>query len=250
MRNRLFAIIFALALMLAISAQADSAWECNQCGRRVPTSLGDICPYCGARRHVHTWREATYTEPKTCIECGATEGAPLPPTPKPTPKPTPTPESAGSLYDKGLEAYYSGDYSAAFIYFQQAADLGSRGACIMLGNMYANGDGVEQSYETALQYYQLAADRGFDYAFCIIGEMYLYGEGVEQSFEKFVQYNQLAAEGGFLDAYVYIGLEYEKGDCVEQSFEKAAEYYQMALEQGSSWAEYKLEELREEGYIQ
>ncbi len=96
MRKRIFAIVCVLALIVALSAGAESAWKCDNCGKRVPETIGDVCPYCGARKHVHTWREATYTEPRTCVECGATEGEPLTPTPtpKPTPSPTPTLEPA------------------------------------------------------------------------------------------------------------------------------------------------------------
>lgn len=74
MKRRTAAVLLVLALILAVSASADSTWECSACHRRLPTALGDTCPYCGAQRHVHTWREATCTEPKTCLVCGATEG--------------------------------------------------------------------------------------------------------------------------------------------------------------------------------
>ena len=50
---------------------------CGKCGRRVQAVFSDECPYCGAKRHVHRWREATCTEPKTCKRCGATDGEPL-----------------------------------------------------------------------------------------------------------------------------------------------------------------------------
>ncbi|MBR2571639.1 MAG: SEL1-like repeat protein [Clostridia bacterium] len=71
------AVLLIVALAFALSAYADSTWTCGTCGRRVQAALGDTCPYCGARRHVHTWRDATCTEPKTCGECGATEGKAL-----------------------------------------------------------------------------------------------------------------------------------------------------------------------------
>ena len=36
--------------------------------------IAGILSGCG---HEHTWREATCTEPRTCTECGDTEGNPL-----------------------------------------------------------------------------------------------------------------------------------------------------------------------------
>ena len=110
MRTRCAVIGLVLVLILMISAQAETTWECINCGKRVPEIMGDVCPYCGSRRHEHTWREATYTEPRTCEECGATEGSPLTPTPTPTPEPTPTPtpeptpESPELLFQKGRKA--------------------------------------------------------------------------------------------------------------------------------------------------
>ena len=59
---------------------------CKGCGRII--SQGSLIPATG-----HNWQAATYTSPKTCTVCGATEGAPLPtPSPSPTPVPTATPK--------------------------------------------------------------------------------------------------------------------------------------------------------------
>ncbi|MBR2570550.1 MAG: hypothetical protein IKE30_00240 [Clostridia bacterium] len=77
MKRRIGAVLFILSLLFALSAYAESTWQCDACHRRVQTMLGDQCPYCGAQRHIHTWREATCTEPKTCTECGETEGEAL-----------------------------------------------------------------------------------------------------------------------------------------------------------------------------
>ena len=81
-RNRTIAILMALALLaMLLPAQALAAedyWLCPQCGRRVRTIVGDICPYCGYERHVHDWLPATCVTPKTCKICGETEGEPDP----------------------------------------------------------------------------------------------------------------------------------------------------------------------------
>ena len=42
--------------------------KCDNCGAKVVT---------GDENCEHTWKDATYTEPKTCTKCGATEGSPL-----------------------------------------------------------------------------------------------------------------------------------------------------------------------------
>ena len=75
MRKRLALLAWALVCLLAVTAAADSFWVCISCGQRIPASLGDICPYCGAERHEHVWQAATCTEPEKCLTCGET-GAP------------------------------------------------------------------------------------------------------------------------------------------------------------------------------
>ncbi len=81
-RNRIIAILMALVLLaMLLPAQALAAedyWRCPQCGKRVRTIVGDICPYCGYERHVHDWLPATCVTPKTCKICGETEGEPDP----------------------------------------------------------------------------------------------------------------------------------------------------------------------------
>ena len=80
-RCRILPALTALALcwvlMSAMAAGADY-WLCPGCGKRVSELVGDLCPYCGYERHVHTWQPATCVRPKTCAVCGETEGSPDP----------------------------------------------------------------------------------------------------------------------------------------------------------------------------
>ena len=77
MKKSIWRIICILIFAFSIEGFADSVWVCSNCGQLVQSVLGDICPYCGAKKHEHSWREATCTEPKTCSECGETEGEAL-----------------------------------------------------------------------------------------------------------------------------------------------------------------------------
>jgi hypothetical protein len=66
-------------------------------------------------------------------------------------------------------------------YFTMAAEQGHAVAQCNLGNMFKNGQGVEQSYEKAVEYYTMAAEQGHAVAQCILGTMFYNGQGVEQS---------------------------------------------------------------------
>ena len=51
---------------------------------------------------------------------------------------------AEELYEKGREAYYSGDYEKAFEYFERSSLLGDPMAITFIGYMFNNGLGVEK----------------------------------------------------------------------------------------------------------
>jgi TPR repeat protein len=92
--------------------------------------------------------------------------------------------SAEELLQAGKDAYEAKDYGKALECWQQAADQGDAKALCYLGNLYREGNGVEQSYEKALEYWQKAADQGDTLAMCNLGGAYYNARGVEQSYEK------------------------------------------------------------------
>jgi TPR repeat protein len=56
--------------------------------------------------------------------------------------------------------YSQPDYAAAANHFQKAMSLGSTKAALNLGNLFADGLGVQQSTSTAIELYKIAADAG------------------------------------------------------------------------------------------
>ena len=61
--------------------------------------------------------------------------------------------AAEELYQAGRDAVDAGDYGKAKEYFQLAADAGNAEGWRGIGNLYADGLRVEQSYEKAKEYY-------------------------------------------------------------------------------------------------
>ena len=49
MKKVLWALCAAAAVLFCTAALAEG-WVCSRCGMRVPETLGDICPKCGAAR--------------------------------------------------------------------------------------------------------------------------------------------------------------------------------------------------------
>ena len=65
-----------------------------------------------------------------------------------------------------------------------------------LGEMYYQGDGVDQSYQRARELWELAAKQGVAHAQCNLGALYANGQGGEQSFETARELWMKSAEKG------------------------------------------------------
>ena len=142
--------------------------------------------------------------------------------------------AAEELYQAGRDAVDAGDYGKAKEYFQLAADAGNAEGWRGIGNLYADGLRVEQSYEKAKEYYHMAADQGDAIAFYNIAWLYRYGLGVEQDYGRAVEYYERAGELGDSVACFELGSLYQNGEGVEQDYGRAVEYYERAAELGDS----------------
>jgi TPR repeat protein len=88
-------------------------------------------------------------------------------------------------FNSGVAAYMRGDYSTAaqqLIPLAETADDGL--AQYFLGNMYAKGQGVDQSAEQAAKWYRSAAEKGIAPAQYRLGVAYRDGQGVPQDLEN------------------------------------------------------------------
>ena len=97
------------------------------------------------------------------------------------------------------------NYDMAGEWYRRAAERGVAAAQSQLGALYANGQGVPQSYEEAVQWYQ-SAQQGDALAQFQLGVLYANGQGVPQSYEDAVQWYQRAAEQGHARAQSQLGV--------------------------------------------
>ena len=121
----------------------------------------------------------------------------------------------------------------------------------MLGQMYRDGLGVDQSYQQARELYELSATQGDAGAQYNLGVMYNQHQGqisqynMDQSYERAAEYYEAAARQGMPEAQHNLGLLYATGQGVEQSFESAREWMMKAAEQGDEDAINELQRLDE-----
>ncbi|OAQ23710.1 HCP-like protein [Linnemannia elongata AG-77] len=127
------------------------------------------------------------------------------------------------------------------------ASQGDKDAQVALGDMYKDGEGVQQDYQVAMDWYVKAADQGFVDAQFNIGMMYDEGKGVPQDFAKAMEWYLKAANQGYPIAQNEIGLMYDKGKGVPQDFAKAMEWFRMAANQGDADAQNNIGIMYDEG---
>ena len=121
-------------------------------------------------------------------------------------------------------------------YFRSAAEAGDPEAQSLLGRMYLDGEGVEQSDKKAFKWISLAAEQNEPYALDYLGYMYYEGRGVEQSFEKALDCFMKSAEEGNPEGAFNAGSMYLQGEGTDKNLSKAEEYFLIAADSSDSMA--------------
>jgi len=141
----------------------------------------------------------------------------------------------------------SGNDETAVKWYRLAAEQGHAGAKSSLGNMYAEGSGVEKNYETAVKWYTLAVEQGDATAMLRMGLMYKRGEGVPRNLETSVKWYKRAAEKyrptaeqGDARAAYELGRIYGGRLYFPMDIGAAIKWYTIAAKQGLVLAQYEL----------
>ena len=164
---------------------------------------------------------------------------------------------------KGLDAYFAGDYKTAFNILTPLAEAGNDTAQSYLDTM--SGDYGIFNFQKGLDAYKAGhyveafniwipiAEAGDANAQYYLGVMYTEGKGLRVNYEKAEKWFRLAAEGYHREAipdsdraarFKYygenqfkLGLMYEHGWGVKQSDEEAVKWYHLAAEGGNADAQ-------------
>lgn len=101
-----------------------------------------------------------------------------------------------SISNAAQEALAAENYARAVSLLQAEALAGNAAAETRLGDLYFQGQGVEQNHDRALLWYRRAAKRNYADAQFNLGNMYLLGEGVLRNDKKALAWYEKAAEQG------------------------------------------------------
>lgn len=109
-----------------------------------------------------------------------------------------------------------------------------------LGNLYYNGDGVQQSYVEAVKYYRTGAGYGNHWAEYNLADCYLNGYGVEKNNETVFYWLKKAADGGLAIAQKDLGYCYCKGIGTKVNYSESFRSFKKAAEADDAEAQFML----------
>lgn len=125
-------------------------------------------------------------------------------------------------------------------WLKKAAEKGNEFACLDLGELYYNGDGVDQDYNMVFRLIKQAAEQNNTKACVRLYQLYRDGKGVQQSCKEGLKWLDKALEKNNAQAQYEKGLAFETGTCLSQNKYVAKEFFRMAATQGYTPAKNKL----------
>jgi TPR repeat protein len=158
--------------------------------------------------------------------------------------PASTPQSlrtANDAYRKGEEFARQRNFAEALRWYRVAANQGNADAQLALGNLYAQGEGVQQDYGAALLWYRKAAEQGNLEAQDNVGFFYLSGMGVAQDYGEAMRWLRKSAAQGNEVAERNIGIMYLNGLGVPASRDEAIRWLREAAAKGDDDAKNALQ---------
>ncbi len=150
------------------------------------------------------------------------------------------PETAERICRQGQAYYDKGNYSMAFISFENAAELGHGPAMVELGMCYLQGMGTAKNEEKAVKYFRAAIKANESNGKLDLGYCYEYGLGVKKDPAEAVRWYRAAAEEGNYIAQANLAYCYEKGIGTAKDYEESAKWYRRSALQGWPRGQYGL----------
>lgn len=215
---------------------------CPNCG----TFLGqkNICPICGKTEQDTKLENRVFSQDqagqkragRVCPNCGTFLGqkniCPV--------CGRPELDTGDDDFEKGRNAFHSGQHTATFNSLLREAEQGNADAQFKLGYRYFCGNGVERDDTEAVKWFQLAAEQGEAQAQLFLAYCYDNGQGIRQDEAEAIKWLKSAAERGYAGAQIALGLKYYSGRGVDENMTEAVKWFHLAAEQGDSYAQCEL----------
>ena len=141
--------------------------------------------------------------------------------------------------DKGIGAYYNGDYNSSFELLYPLAEEGYARAQFRIGVMYRYGRSVSKNSDLSEKWFTAAlpsilkfAQKGVPWAQTDLGTAYEVGISLKQDYERAAHWYRLAADQNYAGAQTNLGVLYANGEGVDYSRSEAVYWLRKAANQG------------------
>lgn len=130
--------------------------------------------------------------------------------------------------------------AGVFAITKAAAEVGHVDAQFSLGQLYADGEGVEKDMQEAFRWYKEAAKKGHIEAQNQVGYCYRRGSGVKNDMKKAIKWFERSAEKNNVVAVCALGYIFSRNE----DYDKAVMWFEKGAALGSQLAAEELEALR------
>jgi TPR repeat protein len=139
------------------------------------------------------------------------------------------------------ERYFKGtgvskNWSQAFKYYKQAADLGHLDAQYKTGVCYVHGFGTSINYKESIKWLQRAAERHHAGAQDSLGVRYMTGQGVKKNEQEAFKWFLKAALQNHIVAQFNLAMIYLHGKGIERDLIQAYVWFSLSADQGDELA--------------
>ncbi len=142
----------------------------------------------------------------------------------------PIPKEPDRIGD-GMLQYEKGQYETAVQLLSQTSIRKNPEAQTMLGELYANGLGVEKNIGMAIQHLSRASDHNSHAAF-LLGTLFEKGDDVPENLNQAIRWYKRSAKRGDKDATNRLGILLATGKGIEKNPEKARQYFEKSVQSG------------------
>jgi hypothetical protein len=147
-------------------------------------------------------------------------------------------ERAEDVFQKGIQAFQSGDKTSALKLFIAAARAGNTKAAVQVGWCYEFAAGVPQDPSEAAKWYRMAAEQANSRGQKNLGTLYEEGRGVPEDWMEAAKWYQKSASQNDDEGQAALARAYEFGIGVPQSRQDTIYWDSRAAAQGNSDAAY------------
>jgi TPR repeat protein/nucleoid-associated protein YgaU len=135
----------------------------------------------------------------------------------------------------------------AFRYYKRAAELGHASAQFSVGVMSETGQGTRLDQASAFRAYLNAAEQGWGPAQTKVADMFTRGVGTSRNDTAAFTWYRKAALNGMPEAQYHLAVAYEQGRGASRDRDEARKWYQEAADQGYDPARFNLALMLETG---